>query len=205
MTGSGHVAPRKLGLLGIYASFCGVFALSGQLFMEFCGGTDEFDTSIDLRHVALIVAASVIAFLLRTSWRRMRAEATGVRDLRRQMSLTLRSLPFGGRGLRFGILTASITTLIQASAQASERGTTRFHDVIGWLIITLLVSALAAVVAHVIIRSLPDIALTIITIVFPRDSSLPATWRANHDSPRVVRQQYWRARLFSRPPPPLQT
>ena len=121
--------------------------------MEFCGGTDKFDTSIDLRHVALIVAASVIAFLLRTSWARMRAEATGVRDLRRQMSLTLRGFPYGGRGLRFGILTASITTLIQASAQASERDTTRFHDVIGWLIITLLVSALAAVVAHVIIRA----------------------------------------------------
>lgn len=194
---------RLTGLGWLFVGLCAIFALGGQLLMEFRGGAGERDTSLDPRHSALVITMMAIALLGTRLWGNLRSQAAGRRDFHRLLKQSLSELPYAGRGPGFFLTIAATTFGMGLLACIGERGPSTIHDAIGWLIVALIVAVIAAIAARFIVRVLPDLIAVIWAFFVAIDSLRPAA-PVHGYVPVMMRRECWSPPLFSRPPPPLQ-
>jgi len=191
---------RLSGLGWLFVGLSSVFAFGGQLLMELGGGVGERDTSLDPRHVALMIATIAIVLVGWRVLRTLRAQAEGDRDLHRLLKHSLNELPFRGRGAGFFLTIAATTFGMGLLAQVGERGPSTLHDAIGWFVVALFVAMLAAIVGHFIVRVLPDLVAAILAFFIAIEPRRSASLVHEH-VPVFTRRECWSPPLFSRPPP----
>ncbi len=168
--------------------------------MELHGGVGERDTSLDLRHTALLIATIAIVLLGCRGLRTLRAQADGNRDFHRQLKQSLSELPFRGRGAGFFLTIGTTTFGMGLLAHVGERGPSTIHDAIGWLVVALVVAVIAAIAARFIVRVLPNLVAAMLAFFVAIESRRPAALAHEH-LPVFTRRECWSPPLFSRPPP----
>ncbi|HEY8320638.1 MAG TPA: hypothetical protein VIG46_02435 [Candidatus Baltobacteraceae bacterium] len=180
------------------AAFCAAATFGMQFFLEW----RESGGDLDAR--ALVLAAVALASLLvAIASARLFRGASSTRDLKRSVALSVRELPFAGRGPGFVGLVWAAGLALAFLAHAGEGGLDG-GDLVAWLCGASLIALCAAIVAWFAVRALPALAARLATRF--AGVSAPAHRIAGiaRAVARIERRDAWPPKLFNRPPPLLQ-
>jgi len=182
---------------GIVA-FCASAAFGTQFLLEW----RESGGDLDARAFMLVAVALVSLALALASAGLFRGASNG-RDLKRRIALSVRELPFAGRGPGFVGLVCATGLALAFVAHAGEGGLGG-GDLIAWLCGAMLVAFCAAIVAWFAVRALPALAAALATHFAGIGAPVHRVAGLSRSVARVERRDAWPPKLFNRPPPLLQ-
>jgi len=184
--------------IATYVALCGLFALATQVLLE---RFDESGFTITARHDVLFISMAIAVAVIFAFASRYRA-ASGLLDLKRRLRLDLNELPFKGQGCRFFVSTLALSVAFAALAHHGEGRSLLGHDdVAAWLISSLVIVLLAALMSYFALRILPAVGMAILTF-FITERPAPH-FSLGLSICRILAQRHdtWPPPLFERPPP----
>lgn len=197
--------PSSLNALAAFLAACVFSGSAAQLFMELSESGAAAKHLVSPVHVVLasLLVGSAGALLLMVVHlaKRSAGGLASSRAIRREFAYPVSPLS----GWRFYLTTLVFELSLGVGAQLLEPGSDSLHDVVGWLVATLFVAIVATLVARLIVAAVPTVIAVLAAyfhnVIRKRPSSAAFATRR-----RPLALHLWRSsRLFSRPPPPLQT
>lgn len=182
-----------VGLGGVIAHLASEFAAMGA-------GAEHLVFSA--RHLYLGLAVLVGTSLLIAQCRAFLLRASSAPDLKRILRAGLRTLPFGGKGVAFYLVTACMQFGVGMSTEFGEGAPIAGHDVAAGILGSLCVVILLALFARALASSLPRIVEAFFQIV-PVPERTSSRARDLQRTPPIARHFIWFTQLFNRPPPSL--
>jgi hypothetical protein len=182
---------------GIVA-FCASAAFGMQFLLEWRESGGDYDA----RLLMLLVVAISSLVLAAASGLLFRG-VSSARDLKRRLALSVRELPFAGRGRGFFALVCCAALAFAFAAHLGEDALGG-GDLVAWLFGALVVALCAAVAAWFAVRALPAIAAALATHFAGMGAPAHLVADINRAVARIERRDAWPPKLFNRPPPLLQ-
>lgn len=186
----------------LYALFLSVALCAGtafQLMTEFFGLEGEWASGITPRHLVLgflllIFAAcslfAAVAILRRAHNREAR------RAYRADFARFNRS-----SAVQMCVGAIALQVVIAILVQVTEPGFRSWHDVLIWIVATLIGALVGTLAACYLVRRLPELAVAIAAL-FVAVSTVQPTWCSSPERPRPrLMNELWSFCTFKRPPP----
>jgi hypothetical protein len=196
MTGSKNL---RVWVSCAYLSVCAIAAVSMQFMIESFDRHPEPSTSWSDVLLGYVSIASIVlvAAMLR------HRNATGFLDLKRRLRLEVDALPFHARGWRFFALTFVLSLFFAVLAHEGKGCPFVGHDdLLPWLMNSLFVALVAALVSYWLTRAIPAAAIAIVALFLGEPPKpLQHAFDAVVLDASALRHESWPAPLFNRPPP----
>jgi hypothetical protein len=189
-----------------YLLLVGVGCIVAHLASEFAAmGSDAEHVVFSAKHwyLGLLALAGIATLVIcgRSLWQR----SSGGLDLKRRLHIGLATLPFGGKGARYFVLTGALQLGLGMLTQFGEGCPFGGHEVAAGVLGALVTIVLFGFAARAAGRRLPTAVAALVTLLPASDGPAPhfvdLFERASITSGPVE----WFAHLYNRPPPQIQS
>ena len=196
----------RTGLLPLYCALVGLGGIVAHLAAEFFSmGPDFGAVALSPRHIYLGLAAAALGWIASARLVALWRQSSGGHDMKRLLNVGLEELPARGHGAFFFAATALAQFAVGMATEIGEGSPFSGHDVAAGVIGALLTSLVLSLACAKIARTLPRIAAAVQDFLRVRQPNAAlatvARREASFSAPRNI---YLIARIFARPPPPLQ-